>query len=145
MRNGNKRPGRKRLAPSLACFKSAITNGSEILHDVDGRSHWMRRLRDLITDHANDLGGPDALSTAELALVRRAAMLTLQTELMETRWAENNGEASAKQIETYQRTANTLRRLLESLGLQRRPRDVTPSTLRPRQLSQLIDAVRLTP
>ena len=145
MRNGNKRPGRKRLAPSLACFKSAITNGSEILHDVDGRSHWMCRLRDLITDHANDLGGPDALSTAELALVRRAAMLTLQTELMETRWAENNGEASAKQIETYQRTANTLRRLLESLGLQRRPRDVTPSTLRPRQLSQLIDAVRLTP
>ena len=105
----------------------------------------MRRLRDLITDHANDLGGPDALSTAELAQVRRAAMLTLQTELMETRWAENNGEASAKQIETYQRTANTLRRLLESLGLQRRPRDVTPSTLRPRQLSQLIDAVRLTP
>jgi hypothetical protein len=145
MRNGNKRPGRKRLAPSLACFKSAITNGSALLHNVDGRSATMRRLRDLITNHANDLGGADNLSTAELALVRRAAMLTLQLEMMEARWQENNGEASAKQIETYQRTSNTLRRLLESLGLQRRQKDITPSTLRPRDLNRLIDAVRVSP
>jgi hypothetical protein len=141
----NKRYVRKRLAPSLACFKSAITNGSALLHNVDGRSATMRRLRDLITDHANDLGGVEALSTAELALVRRAAMLTLQLEMMEARWQENGGEASAKQIETYQRTANTLRRLLESLGLQRRSRDITPSTLRPHDLNRLIDAVRVSP
>ncbi len=87
----------------------------------------MRRLRDLITDHVSDLGGKDALSAAEMALVRRAAMLTLQLELMESRWNENEGEAAPKSLDTYQRVVGALRRTLESLGLQRRPRDVTPS------------------
>jgi hypothetical protein len=105
----------------------------------------MRRYRDLIADHVADLGGEDNLSTAELALVRRASMMILQTEMMEQRWQENNGEASPKQIETYQRTVNTLRRVLETLGLQRRQKDVTPTTLRPRDLDRLIDAVRVSP
>jgi hypothetical protein len=74
-----------------------------------------------------DLGGADNISQAEQVLVRRAAMLTLQLEMMEHRWATTaDGEASAKQIETYQRVSNTLRRHLEALGLKRRPRDVTP-------------------
>jgi len=34
------------------------------------------------------------------------------------------GEAEPAQIDLYQRTANSLRRLLESVGLQRRPREV---------------------
>jgi hypothetical protein len=76
--------------------------------------------------HTSDLGGEEALSEAERVLIRRASMLSLQTELMEQRFALNDcGEASAKQIEVYQRTTNTLRRTLESLGLRRRPRDVT--------------------
>jgi hypothetical protein len=140
MEDGNKRVRRKRTIPTLACFKSAITTGSRLLHDVDGRSAWMRRYRDLIADHVNDLGGPSAISEAEKVLVRRAAMLTLQTELMETRWAQNNGEASPRQIETYQRCTNTLRRTLESLGLQRRPRDVTNTF----DMDRLIEAVRET-
>ena len=37
------------------------------------------------------------------------------------------GEALPAQIDLYQRTANSLRRLLESIGLKRVPRDVTPS------------------
>jgi hypothetical protein len=53
-------------------------------------------------------------------------MLTLQAELMESRWNETNGEADAKSLETYQRITNTLRRTLKDLGLQRRPRPVTP-------------------
>jgi hypothetical protein len=143
MRTGNSTPRRKQPELSLSKLRSSISNGSSLLADVDHRSAWMRRLRDLIADHVADLGGEHALSTGEMALVRRASMLTLQLELMEARWQENNGEASAKQIETYQRTANTLRRLLESLGLQRRPKDV--STLRPRDLNRLIDAVRVSP
>jgi hypothetical protein len=145
MRNGKSIPRRKPADLTQRKLRSAISNGKFLFADVDHRSARMRRLRDLIADHVADLGGEDALSTAELALVRRASMLTLQTELMEARWQENNGEASAKQIETYQRTSNTLRRLLESLGLQRRPRDVSPSTLRPRDLNRLIDAVRVSP
>jgi hypothetical protein len=67
------------------------------------------------------------LSTAELMLVRRSAQLTLQLEMMEEDWASRGGEAPAKRLETYQRTTNTLRRTLESLGLQRRSKDVTPT------------------
>jgi hypothetical protein len=54
-------------------------------------------------------------------------MLTLQLEMMEQRWAANEGEASSKQIETYQRVTGALRRLLESLGLQRRSKTIVPS------------------
>jgi len=58
--------------------------------------------------------------------VRRAAMMTLQAELMEQRFSENeNGAASSQQIECYGRNTNTLRRTLEALGLQRRARDVS--------------------
>jgi hypothetical protein len=39
------------------------------------------------------------------------------------------GEAQPDQLDLYQRTANSLRRLLEAIGLQRRSRDVTPDPL----------------
>jgi hypothetical protein len=110
----------------MARLRSAISNGSHLLADLDHRGAWARRLKDLIASHVSDLGGIDQVSEAEKVLVRRAAMLTLQLELQEQRFARNEGgEASSKQIETYQRVTNTLRRTLESLGLQRRTRDIT--------------------
>jgi hypothetical protein len=119
------RKARKPFTPTLACFRSSISNGSDLLHDLDHRSAWARRLRDLIADHTSDLGGLDNVSEAERRLIRRASMLTLQMELMEQGWATNSeGEASPKSLETYQRCANTLRRLLESLGLDRRAKPV---------------------
>jgi hypothetical protein len=55
-------------------------------------------------------------------------MLCLQLEMMEGNWArDSQGEAGPKSIEIYQRVTNTLRRTLETLGLHRRPKDVTPS------------------
>src|SRR5262249_6932006 len=96
----------------------------------DHRCQWARRLRDLIADHTSDLGGPGAISQAEKLLIRRAAMLALQLELQEQRFALNeDGLAGSKAIETYQRCTNTLRRTLEYLGPQRRQRDVSPPTL----------------
>lgn len=87
----------------------------------------MRRLRDLIAAHTSDLGGDDFISEAERRLIRRAAMLTLQLELQEHRWAtEHNGEAGPKTLQLYQQVTNTLRRTLEATGLRRRPKDVTP-------------------
>lgn len=113
---------------TLKKLRSAITNGRVMFPDVDHRSAWMRRLRDLVSDHISDLGGEDNISSAEMLLVRRGAMLALQLELMERNWAEHNeGEASADALQLYQQVVNTLRRTLESLGLQRRQRDVTPS------------------
>lgn len=65
------------------------------------------------------------MSSAEMILVRRSATLTLQLEMMEQRWAQNEGEAGPKSLMLYQRGTNTLRRVLEALGLRRRPKDVT--------------------
>jgi hypothetical protein len=121
------KPRRRKADISLSKVRSAITNGHWLLADVDHRSAWMRRLRDLVADHASDLGGEDNLSTSERVLVRRAAMLSVQMEMLECRFAEQDGVATSLQLNDYQRALNTCRRTLEALGLQRRQRDVTPS------------------
>jgi hypothetical protein len=128
-RSDNSVRRRKSNGITSTMLRSAITNGRQIISDVDHRSAWMRRLRDLVHAHTADLGGEDATSQAEQVLIRRAAMLTLQLEMMEQRFAANDGEASSHQLEVYQRTSNSLRRLLESLGLKRRPKNITPPTL----------------
>jgi hypothetical protein len=64
--------------------RSKVTNGRALFDgDVDGRSAWARRLRDLIRLYVADLGGEDNVSAAEHSLARRAATLTLELELLE--------------------------------------------------------------
>ena len=89
----------------------------------------MRRLRDLIESHEQDLGGSDFVSESQRRLVRRAAMLTLQTELLDSKFASDEAAASRVDLELYQKLSNTLRRLLETLGLKRIPRDVSTPTV----------------
>lgn len=104
--------------------RSRVSNGSALLPGVDGRSVWVRRCRDLIERHLADLGGDDRVSEAERSIVRRAAVLTTELERMEARFAVS--DAGPDDIDLYSRTAGNLRRLLEAVGLRRRPRDVTP-------------------
>jgi hypothetical protein len=89
----------------------------------------MRRFTDLLYAHQSDLGGQEHLSEGQLSIIRRAAMLELQCELLEQKFATADGAASQADLLLYQRTGNSLRRLLESLGLNRgrKARDVTPS------------------
>jgi hypothetical protein len=114
--------------PSVAPRKgrSRITNGKVLVAGVDQRSPWVRRAKDVIAAHVADLGGPDNCSAAERSIIRRASTLTVELERMETTFALA-GEASPFDLEIYQRCANSLRRLLEAVGLQRRTRDVTPT------------------
>ena len=112
------------LVPTMRNIRAAVSNGSTLGLGIDERGAWCRRLRDLLRAHISDLGGDDNLSEAERSLIRRASMLTLQCEMMERRFAEHDGEASSAQLRDYQRAANSLRRILESLGLQRRARPV---------------------
>ncbi len=105
--------------------RSRITNGSELLSGVDGRSVWARRMRDLIEAHTNDLGGPDVCSHAERSILRRVACLSVELEHLEARFALSDG-ATSQDLDLYQRTANSLRKLLETTGLKRRAVDVTP-------------------
>jgi hypothetical protein len=107
--------------------RSRVSNGSALLAGVDGRSTWARRLRDLIELHVADLGGDDNISEAERAIVRRAAVLITELERMECSFALSEGAPDIATLDAYQRAAGNLRRLLESVGLERRARDVTPT------------------
>jgi hypothetical protein len=86
----------------------------------------VRRCKDVIASHLSDLGGAENTSAAERSIIRRAAVLTTELEILEVRFA-TAGEACSADLEVYQRCANSLRRLLEAIGLGRRPRDVTPT------------------
>jgi hypothetical protein len=57
--------------------------GREAKRAVDDRSQWVRRFRDVMSLHLNDLGGPDNCSEAEKAIARRAACLIVELEQME--------------------------------------------------------------
>jgi hypothetical protein len=114
--------------------KSQITNGSALLPGVDGRSPWVRRCKDVIASHLSDT--PDA-SAAERSIIRRASVLTVELERMERQFALA-GEADADDLDAYQRCANSLRRLLEAVGLQRRAKDV--SLLDPLEYARRVDA-----
>jgi hypothetical protein len=107
-------------------LRTRVTNGREVLPNVDGRSLWVRRLRDLIAAYTADLGGDDAISESERSIVRRIATQVCSIERLEAKMALE-GEASARDIDLHQRLSNTLRRNQEALGLKRRSRDITPS------------------
>ena len=112
--------------PVARFSRSRITNGTSLLPGIDGRSVWARRCRDVIDLHISDLGGADNVSEAEKSIIRRCATITTELEHLEFLFA-TNGEATPEQLMLYQTCANSLRRLLEAIGLQRRPRDVGPS------------------
>jgi hypothetical protein len=116
------------IAEPKPTHRSRVTNGSAVLPGVDGRSLWMRRLRDLIELHLSDLGGADHVSEAERSIVRRACTLTVELERLEQGFALA-GEAEPETLDLYQRTAGNLRRLLEAVGLERRQRELNPPSL----------------
>src|SRR4029453_8911527 len=104
--------------------KSSISNGTRLFIDgLDGRSALARRYRDLVAKFVSDLGGADGISAPQRAIVRRAASLCVWCEAIEVRLAA--GEEI--EITPYTTAANSLRRLLVDIGLERRARDVTPS------------------
>jgi hypothetical protein len=120
---------RKQSDLSLSRLRSAITNGTAVLSGVDHRSPFMRRLKDLRDAHLQDAGGEDILSEGQRALIARASMLELQLEMLDSKFASNDGAASAQELDLYGRTAGALRRVLEALDLHRgrKQRDVTPT------------------
>ena len=92
------------------------------LSDIDKRTSAYRRTIALIEMLEADAGGHGRLSTAERALIQRAAVTAALAEHLETRWL-SGGEIDPAM---YCTLGNALRRLLESVGLRRVPRDVSP-------------------
>jgi hypothetical protein len=100
---------------------SAVASGRRLFAiDGDPSSPSARRYRDLIAGHVSDLGGPDSgLSEAQLSLVKRASTVEVELERME-------GKLSAGEsidLDLYGRLLGHLRRVLESLGIERKPKD----------------------
>ena len=119
----NQKPVDSAMLPTR---RTRVANGSKLWPRVDGRSLWARRAGELLAEHVSDLGGEENISASERALVRRAVTLIVECERRETGFAKA-GEITDGALMTFQTAVNTLRRTLESLGLQRRARDVTPS------------------
>jgi hypothetical protein len=104
-------------------IRSAVSNGRRMFVEGDGNSAWSRRYRDLIIGHVNDMGGDALLSESEKSLIRRASAIECELEQME-------GLLSRREpvdLDAFTRAAGHLRRILETLGLQRRQRDAAPS------------------
>jgi hypothetical protein len=119
----NSPPDRSALTRQKHPQRSRITNGSALLPGVDGRSPWIRRAKDLICEHLSDK--PNA-TAAEQAIIRRAAVLIIELERLERQFALA-GEADAETLDLYGRVAGNMRRLLESVGLERRAKNIGPS------------------
>jgi hypothetical protein len=80
-------------------------------------------MNDILDGHVADLGGHDNVSLAELSILRRAAVITIELERLEARFSQ--GEPTGADLDLYQRASGNLRRLLESVGLQRRAKDMS--------------------
>ena len=104
---------------------SRVTNGSSTLPGVDGRSAVARRYHDICTAIAADQGGVDRMSEARLQLVRRFAAAAVLAEMLEARLAR--GEPI--DVGEHAHLSSTLCRLVQRIGINRRARDITPTTL----------------
>jgi hypothetical protein len=103
--------------------RSKVTNHEDLLPGLDGRSSAARRFRDLVSRFVVDMGGLDQCSEIKLGLLRRLAATTVQCELLEAQMV--NGEpVNVSELCTL---ASTTVRLSTRLGLERQPRDVTPT------------------
>jgi hypothetical protein len=120
------RQGRGADTPPLAPSRTRTRRGKVrliTLAALDARTAAAHSVRELIATLSADLGGD--LSAGEQQLVQRAAMIGAIVADCEARWA------AGQQVELaeYFMAVNTQRRVLATLGLRRRPRDVTPPSV----------------
>jgi hypothetical protein len=88
---------------------------------VDGRTRPAIKFRETAAALADDLGGVEALTRAQMELIRRASGFAVLGDQVEERLVR--GEEIA--IDQYVNIAATQSRILRSLGLKRVPKDVT--------------------
>ena len=101
--------------------RSRLTNGKDLLPDIDGRSAMARRFKDITSAVLTDQGGADQCSESRLQLVRRFAAAAVIAERMEARLA--NGEEI--NIAEHGLLCSTLVRIAQRIGINRIARDVS--------------------
>lgn len=109
-----------RQTPRKPTARARVSNGRDVLPNVDGRSLIARRYRDVLNAIIVDQGGIDQCSESRLQLIRRFAAAACIAEQLEARLA--NGEQI--DIAEHATLASTLVRLAARIGIDRVPRDV---------------------
>jgi hypothetical protein len=87
-------------------------------------------MRDTYRAVIQHCGGDGAISELERMAARRIGALEAELVHMESRFGAiraEGGEPDAISLDLYQRMANSQRRCCESIGWQRRQRNITPS------------------
>jgi hypothetical protein len=108
---------------------------------LDGRTKAARDFRDIEANLVADLGG-EPLGVVRRALVRRFAAASVIAEALEARFMA--GEAI--DVGEHAQITNTLVRVGSRIGLERLPKEITPTTLgeyiesRRRQVEEEIEA-----
>jgi hypothetical protein len=102
--------------------RSSVSNGTRLfaVAGLDGRTQTARRFRDLIEVWTLDLGGADMLSEGQRQLIRRAASLSIMAEAAEADLARDMD----MDVNTYGMVCDRLRRIVESLGIERVARPI---------------------
>lgn len=115
------------ISRKLDTLRSKVTNGRRVFAiGGDGRGAWTRRWKDLFEAHVEDLGGVARLSESQVSLCRRIAAIEVQLEQAEAKMSEGSVDVD---LDQYGRLAGHMRRMMETLGIERRVRDVTPGLL----------------
>jgi hypothetical protein len=105
-----------------AFARTRVGNGRKMfLAELDERSLIARRFREVYAQIVADIGGDPTEAQSQIA--RRASALAVWAESAEAELAAGH----AIDIAAFTTAANSLRRLLCDLGLERRARDIAPT------------------
>jgi hypothetical protein len=118
-------PRRRKLTSNKLPAKPADIGRAKLLclGDLDGRTVAAKRANTLVAELENDLGGDEYLSASQRVLVRRAAAAVAVAEHLEASWIAGH----AIDVGALTTLTNTISRVCGQLGLERKPRDVTPT------------------
>jgi hypothetical protein len=101
---------RRHTGANCITTRSAVSNRSRLLQNVDGRSSSARRFRDLVVAFEAEIGGE--LTEVERGLVRQAAALTMRAEQLQADIINNVPVDSDALI----RISSTAKRILGAIG-----------------------------
>lgn len=107
---------RRQLADQIRLKTRLLTLG-----DLDRRTNAFKQASNLINQLSADLGND--LTAAQTQLITRAALTATMIEDLETRYLAGHPIDPT----VHATLTNSLRRLLETTGITRTPRDVSPS------------------
>jgi hypothetical protein len=102
--------------------RSRVSNGRDVLPDVDGRTLIARRYRDICAAITSDQGGAGRLSEARAQLIRRFSAAAVLAEQMEAQLARGEGIDVAQ----HALLCSSLVRLAQRIGIDRRTRTIVP-------------------